>query len=87
MANVVLVTGGTGLVGKAIEHIIQTEPEGSRFGKKPGEKWIFASSSEADLRLDPFPARNDNCFMQVGLYSTEIPSRRVNSTKSTSQPM
>lgn len=50
MANVVLVTGGTGLVGKAIEHIIQTEPEGSRFGKKPGETWVFASSSEADLR-------------------------------------
>jgi GDP-L-fucose synthase len=50
MPNVVLVTGGTGLVGKAIEHVIQTEPEGSRFGKQPGEKWIFASSSEADLR-------------------------------------
>lgn len=59
MANVVLVTGGTGLVGKAIEHIIQTEPEGSRFGKKPGETWVFASSSEADLRSD-FPAGNDN---------------------------
>ena len=51
MTSVVLVTGGTGLVGKAIEHIIQTEPEGSRFGKKPGEMWVFASSSEADLRL------------------------------------
>ena len=49
-SNVVLVTGGTGLVGKAIEHIINTEPEGSRFGKKPGETWIFASSSEGDLR-------------------------------------
>jgi len=49
-SNVVLVTGGTGLVGKAIEHIINTEPEGSRFGKKSGETWIFASSSEGDLR-------------------------------------
>ncbi|TFK75614.1 NAD(P)-binding protein [Pluteus cervinus] len=46
----ILVTGGTGLVGKAIEHIINTEPEGSRFGKKPGETWIFASSGDADLR-------------------------------------
>jgi FlaA1/EpsC-like NDP-sugar epimerase len=47
---VVLVTGGTGLVGQAIKHIIETEPEGSRFGKQPGETWIFASSSEGDLR-------------------------------------
>ncbi|PCH37536.1 NAD(P)-binding protein [Wolfiporia cocos MD-104 SS10] len=50
--SVILVTGGTGLVGKAIQHVIETEPEGSRFGKKPGETWIFASSSEGDLR-DP----------------------------------
>jgi GDP-L-fucose synthase len=55
MAAVVLVTGGSGLVGKAIEHIIQTEPEGSRFGKKQGETWIFASSSEGDLRLASIP--------------------------------
>ncbi|EPQ51940.1 NAD P-binding protein [Gloeophyllum trabeum ATCC 11539] len=50
MGDVILVTGGTGLVGKGIQYVIETEPEGSRFGKKPGEKWIFASSSEADLR-------------------------------------
>jgi len=50
MATVVLVTGGTGLVGKAIQHVIQTEPIGSKFGRKPDETWIFASSSEADLR-------------------------------------
>jgi len=50
MAAVVLVTGGTGLVGKAIEYVIEHEPEGSRFGKRPGEKWIFASSRDADLR-------------------------------------
>ncbi|KIJ16320.1 GDP-L-fucose synthase [Paxillus involutus ATCC 200175] len=52
MAAVVLVTGGTGLVGKAIEYVIEHEPEGSRFGKRPGEKWIYASSRDADLR-DP----------------------------------
>ncbi|KAH7882929.1 epimerase-domain-containing protein [Phlebopus sp. FC_14] len=52
MVAVVLVTGGTGLVGKAIEYVIEHEPEGSRFGKRPGEKWIFVSSREADLR-DP----------------------------------
>ncbi|PPR07258.1 hypothetical protein CVT24_010050 [Panaeolus cyanescens] len=56
MSSVILVTGGTGLVGKAIEHIIASEPEGSRFGKRPGEKWVFASSSEGDLR-DPAPTR------------------------------
>jgi GDP-L-fucose synthase len=52
MPDVILVTGGTGLVGKAIEHVINTEPEGSRFGKRAGETWIFASSSDGDLR-DP----------------------------------
>jgi len=56
MPDIVLVTGGTGLVGKGIEHIINTEPEGSRFGKKPGETWIFARSSEGDLR-DPEQTR------------------------------
>ncbi|KAF7969666.1 hypothetical protein HWV62_26717 [Athelia sp. TMB] len=52
MSTVILVTGGTGLVGKAIEHIINTEPLNSRFGKKTGETWVFASSAEGDLR-DP----------------------------------
>ncbi|KAL6300948.1 hypothetical protein BKA93DRAFT_828649 [Sparassis latifolia] len=50
--SVILVTGGTGLVGSAIKYVIENEPEGSRFGKEPGETWIFASSAEADLR-DP----------------------------------
>jgi len=50
MPAVILVTGGTGLVGKAIEHVINTEPENSRFGKKTGETWVFASSKEGDLR-------------------------------------
>ncbi|KAJ3507493.1 hypothetical protein NMY22_g16911 [Coprinellus aureogranulatus] len=54
--NVILVTGGTGLVGQAIKHVIETEPEGSRFAKLPGEKWVFASSSEGDLR-DPAQTR------------------------------
>jgi GDP-L-fucose synthase len=50
MAAVILVTGGSGLVGKAIQHVVQAEPVGSRFGKKEGETWIFTGSSEADLR-------------------------------------
>ncbi|OBZ66782.1 GDP-L-fucose synthase [Grifola frondosa] len=48
--SVILVTGGTGLVGTAIQHVIETEPEGSRFGKRPNERWVFVGSSEADLR-------------------------------------
>jgi len=48
----VLVTGGSGLVGKAIEYVIEHEPAGSRFGKRPGERWIFVGSRDADLR-DP----------------------------------
>jgi hypothetical protein len=50
MAAVILVTGGTGLVGRAIQHVIETEPVNSRFGKKDGETWIFANYSMADLR-------------------------------------
>jgi GDP-L-fucose synthase len=52
MATVVLVTGGTGLVGKALQHVIETEPVGSKYGKLPNETWIFASSAEGDLRSD-----------------------------------
>ncbi|KAH7101203.1 epimerase-domain-containing protein [Auriculariales sp. MPI-PUGE-AT-0066] len=48
--SVILVTGGTGLVGTAIKHVIETEPVGSRFGKKAGETWIFASSKDGDLK-------------------------------------
>lgn len=48
--SVILVTGGTGLVGYAIQHVIETEPVGSRFGKRGGEKWVFIGSKEADLR-------------------------------------
>ena len=50
MPDVILVTGGSGLVGQGIKYVIETEPEGSRFGRRAGEKWIFASSSEGDLR-------------------------------------
>ncbi|PCH37537.1 NAD(P)-binding protein [Wolfiporia cocos MD-104 SS10] len=48
--SVILVTGGSGLVGKALQHVINTEPVGSRFGRRPDEQWVFVSSSEADLR-------------------------------------
>ncbi|KAF8531914.1 epimerase-domain-containing protein [Gautieria morchelliformis] len=50
MPDVILVTGGSGLVGQGIKYVIDTEPEGSRFGRRAGEQWIFVRSSEGDLR-------------------------------------
>src|SRR3954452_2906821 len=50
MAAIILVTGGNGLVGSAIRHIIETEPIGSKFGKYEGETWVFCKSSDGDLR-------------------------------------
>jgi len=41
--KVILVTGGTGLVGEGIRHIIATEE------KREDEEWVFASSKDADL--------------------------------------
>jgi GDP-L-fucose synthase len=40
--NVVMVTGGSGLVGKAIEAVVNTNPI-------DGEKWIYLSSKDGDL--------------------------------------
>ena len=40
----VLVTGGTGLVGKAIESVVSTDSSSSQ------ETWIFLSSKDGDLR-------------------------------------
>ncbi|CAI6343648.1 unnamed protein product [Macrosiphum euphorbiae] len=44
MAKVILVTGGSGLVGSAIRTIVETQNEAL-----PDEKWIFTNSKEADL--------------------------------------
>lgn len=38
----ILVTGGTGLVGKAIESVVKSDDN-------PDEKWIFVGSKDADL--------------------------------------
>lgn len=40
----VMVTGGTGLVGKAIEKVLNEEG-----GAREGEEWIFLSSKDANL--------------------------------------
>ena len=48
--SVILVTGGAGLVGSAIRHAIETEPVGSRFGRREDETWVFVTRKDADLR-------------------------------------
>jgi len=51
MSKVILVTGGTGLVGQAIQHVLN-DPHGDKvFSKKPDEVWHFVGSKEADLRV------------------------------------
>lgn len=42
----VLVTGGSGLVGSAIKHVVEEKGE-----SLDGEEWFFLSSKDADLRL------------------------------------
>lgn len=42
--KIILVTGGSGLVGQAIQSVIKTE-------KLVNEEWIFLSSKDADLWL------------------------------------
>jgi GDP-L-fucose synthase len=42
----VLVTGGTGLVGSAIQHVVENEPDRD----KRNEQYFFISSKECDLR-------------------------------------
>ena len=41
--QVVLVTGGTGLVGRALQEIVTRE-------SVPQERWVFLSSKDGDLR-------------------------------------
>lgn len=44
VSKTVLVTGGTGLVGRAIQAVVQENPE-----KHGNETWVFLSSKDADL--------------------------------------
>lgn len=47
--KVILVTGGSGLVGKALQHVI-TSTQDSRFGGRSDEQWVFLGSKDGDLR-------------------------------------
>ena len=41
--KVIFVTGGSGLVGQALQEIVATEE------KRPDETWIFISSKDGDV--------------------------------------
>ncbi|KAI8848428.1 hypothetical protein BC829DRAFT_394005 [Chytridium lagenaria] len=47
--DVILVTGSSGLVGKAIQEIVMNSTEDA-FRKRKNETWVFATSKDADLR-------------------------------------
>jgi len=48
MTFVILVTGGSGLIGYALQHVVTTTNVNSDQDLK-SEKWIFLSSKDADL--------------------------------------
>ncbi|KAI5118941.1 hypothetical protein M0805_006287 [Coniferiporia weirii] len=50
MSKVILVTGGNGLVGKALEFVINDSNGDPTFCTIPDETWYFVSSKDADLR-------------------------------------
>lgn len=47
--KVILVTGGSGLVGQAIKDVIENERK-IRAHEVINEKWIFCGSKDSDLR-------------------------------------
>ncbi len=47
--RVILVTGGTGLVGRAVAKFVQ-HGAGAAEAQAAGERWVFASSADGDLR-------------------------------------
>ncbi|TDL13725.1 hypothetical protein BD410DRAFT_368936 [Rickenella mellea] len=50
MSKVILVTGGSGLVGQALQHVLNDTESDPAFRAQPDETWHFATSKEADLR-------------------------------------
>lgn len=47
--TIVLVTGGSGLVGQALQHVIGNDRD-PRFGGRSDEQWVFLGSKDGDLR-------------------------------------
>lgn len=49
--EVIVVTGGKGLVGRAIQTVIQKKSGYEWAQKKTNEEWVFLGSKDGDLRL------------------------------------
>ena len=49
MQKVILVTGGTGLVGQAIQYVLRDPNGDPAFRAAEDEIWHFAGSKDADL--------------------------------------
>lgn len=64
----ILVTGGTGLVGKALEKIVQTEES------RPNEEWLFVSSKDADLTYVLPCFKRTNGYISLSFYTSNIKS-------------
>ena len=65
---VVLVTGGTGLVGKGIEAAVQKEGVA-------GERWVYLSSKDGDLRCvpeNPWRNHHHHCARTPSLMYTYL---------------
>lgn len=67
--SVILVTGGSGLVGKAIQWVIENDPS-ERYGKKAGEQWIFLTSKDGDLRYSIEAFLRFLRFILIALWSS-----------------
>ena len=52
MSKVILVTGGGGLVGQGIQHVLKDPSTEPAFRAREDETWIFATSKDADLRYE-----------------------------------
>lgn len=50
MGKIILVTGGNGLVGKALQHVIKDQSADPLFRAGEDETWHFVGSKDADLR-------------------------------------
>ena len=47
--EVILVTGGSGLVGEAIKYVVKNDQD-PRYKRRENESWVFLTSKDGDLR-------------------------------------
>jgi nucleoside-diphosphate-sugar epimerase len=86
MSKTILVTGGSGLVGQAIKHVLFDPNGDALFRAREDETWHFASSKDGDLRYALILLRRQ-LVAEVVLLSKEILSRQRGCSRSTSRRM